>query len=109
MVKENKLYINKDKINKKKFRNKVYSTCILSNRCDLLEFREDEVHVKIGGDHGGKSFKACYEICNIPRPNSKDNTVIFSLFEAKDYRTNLRAGLLKFQEEVDNLQTSRWQ
>ena len=77
---------------------------ILCYRCGLLQFREEasEVHVKIGGDHGGKSFKACYEICNIPRPNSKNNTIIFSLFEAKDYRSNLRAGLAKFQDHKEN-------
>lgn len=80
-------------------------------RCGLLQFKGDasEVHIKIGGDHGGRSFKACYEICNILHPNSKNNTVIFSLFEAKDYRTNLRAGLTKFKNQVDCLQTSQWQ
>ena len=45
-----------------------------------------EVHVKIGGDHGGNSFKMCYQIANINNPNRKENTVVFSLFEAKDSR-----------------------
>lgn len=69
---------------------------------------KEEVHIKIGGDHGGKSFKACYEICNTNSPNSKDNTVIFSLFEEKDLRLNLRTGLSLFKEQIDNLQISEW-
>ena len=64
----------------------------------------EEIQVKIGGDHGGKSFKACYEICNTEKPNSKDNTIVYSLFEAKDYRSNLRAGLARFTSQVDELQ-----
>ena len=69
---------------------------------------KDEVHIKIGGDNGGKSFKACYEICNTIAPNSRDNTVIFSLFEEKDLRLNLRTGLASFKEQIDNIQTSEW-
>ena len=68
----------------------------------------NEIHVKIGGDHGGKSFKACYQICNTSAPNSKDNTVVFSIFEAKDIRQNLRTGLSYFKNQVDDIQTSKW-
>ena len=52
---------------------------------------QNEMHIKIGGDHGGKSFKSCFQVCNTAHPNSKENTVVFSLFEAKDYRSNLGA------------------
>ena len=67
-----------------------------------------EIHVKIGGDHGGKSFKACYQIVNKENPNSKDNTIVFSLFEAKDLRTNLRTGLERFKTQIDQLQLMEW-
>ena len=70
---------------------------------------EGEIHIKIGGDHGGKSFKACYQICNTSKPNNKDNTVIFSLFEAKDYRSNMKSGLQRFTNQIDELQSLRWE
>lgn len=69
---------------------------------------KNEIHVKIGGDHGGKSFKACYEICNFVSPNSKTNTVIFSLFEEKDHRVNLCTGLGGYKEQIDELQEAVW-
>ena len=69
----------------------------------------DEIHVKIGGDHGGGSFKTCYQICNTNKPNNKDNTVVFSLFEAKDKRSNLKTGLSRFKEQIDELQTMSWE
>jgi len=34
--------------------------------------------------------------------------VIFSLFEAKDYRCNLKTGLGRFTEQIDQLQTMQW-
>ena len=68
----------------------------------------DEIQIKIGGDHGGKSFKACFEVCNTEKPNSTDNTIIFSLFEAKDHRSNLRTGLSRFTSQVDELQKLKW-
>ena len=55
----------------------------------MLFFKENhknEVRVKIGGDHGSGSFKMSYQIANVANPNSKDSTLVFSLFEAKDYR-----------------------
>ena len=68
-----------------------------------------EVHVKIGGDHGGNSFKMCYQIANIKNPNRKENTVVFSLFEAKDSRSNLRVCLARFQPQVNMLQSVKWE
>ena len=53
-------------------------------------FLYDEIHVKISGDHGGGSFKMSYQIANVSNPNSKENTVVFSIFEAKDSRVNLK-------------------
>lgn len=50
------------------------------------------------------SKPATYQICNTVSPNSKDKTVVFSLFEAKDYRSNLRTGLSMFTTQIDNLQ-----
>ena len=70
---------------------------------------ENEIHVKIGGDHGGPTFKQCYEVVNCESPNSKDNTCIFSTFDGKDYRVNLVTALSRFTNQIDELQTSSWE
>ena len=69
---------------------------------------ENETHIKIGGDHGGGSFKMSYQICSTATPNSKDNTIVFSVFEAKDRNANLKIGLSRYQFQVDELQTMKW-
>ena len=70
--------------------------------------KNKEIHVKIGGDHGGGSFKMSYQIANTKNPNSTNNTTIFSIFEAKDYRCNLKLGLTRFREQVKFLQSMSW-
>ena len=65
------------------------------------EQMKDEIHIKIGGE----SFKACYQVCNTASPKSKDNTVISSLFEANDYRCNMRIGLERFTTQIDTFQS----
>ena len=67
-----------------------------------------EIHIKIGGDHGDKSFKIEYQICNRENPNSKENTVVFCTFEAKDKKINLKTALLQFRDEITDLQRSVW-
>ena len=64
---------------------------------------ENEVHIKIGGDHGGGSFKMSYQVANISNPNRVANTVIFSIFEAKDSRPNLRICLERYKAHIDKL------
>lgn len=68
----------------------------------------DEIHVKVGGDHGDTSFKFSYQIANVRHPNSKENTVVFTLFEAKDTRSNLRTCLSRFAAQIDMLQRTKW-
>ena len=65
---------------------------------------ENEIHIKIGGDHGDKSFKMSYQISNVRNPNRKDNSVVFSIFEAKDNRANLRTCLERFRKQINMLQ-----
>ena len=69
----------------------------------------DEIHIKIGGDFGGGSFKMSYQIVNQDQPNSKSNSIVFSTFEAKDYRTNLIVGLSRYTLQVDEIQNMIWQ
>ena len=37
---------------------------------------EQEVHLKLGGDAGGGSFKMAFQIANLQHPHSKTNTVV---------------------------------
>ena len=60
---------------------------------------EGEVHIKIGGDHVGGCFKMSYQVANLIKPNSVNNTNVFSVFEAKDYRSNLIVGLSRFRNQ----------
>ncbi|XP_057308721.1 uncharacterized protein LOC130647029 [Hydractinia symbiolongicarpus] len=71
-------------------------------------FLNNEIQIKLGGDHGGKSFKMNYQLCNSSKPNNKDNTVVFSIFEAKDYRSNLMVGLSRFTKQIDQLEQMKW-
>ena len=34
--------------------------------------QNNEIHIKIGGDHGGGSFKMSYQTGNTENPNSKN-------------------------------------
>ena len=74
----------------------------------IFEKVTDDVQIKIGGDHGGDSFKLCFQVVNIKNPNSKENTIVFCMFEAKDYRCNLEIALKIYKEQIDNLQVMRW-
>ena len=75
----------------------------------LINSFNDEVHIKVGGDHGGGSFKMSFQVANVVNPNSKENTVVFSVFEAKDYRINIKLGLERFKSQINELQVSKWQ
>ena len=68
----------------------------------------DEIQVKIGGDHGDTSFKLSYQIANVQNPNSIENTVVFSIFEAKDTRANLKSCLARFKAQVTMLGKTKW-
>ena len=45
---------------------------------------EDEVWVKLGGGHGGGTFKLMLQIANVERSNSKHNTCLLAIAECKD-------------------------
>ena len=70
--------------------------------------QNNKIHVKIGGDNGGGSFKMFYQIANVLNPNSTDNTIVFSIFEARDYCSNIKIGLTQFCEQVKALQSMTW-
>ena len=69
---------------------------------------QQEVHLKLGGDAGGGSFKMAFQIANLQHPNSKTNTVVFAMFHAKDTWTNLKTALMKYREQVNILKEATW-
>ena len=69
---------------------------------------KDEIHIKIGGDAGGGSFKMAFQIANVDKPNSKTNTVIFTIFKGKDTWANLWTALQRYQTQIKELSNSFW-
>ena len=66
---------------------------------------DNETRVKASSDFGSGSFKWIYKILNVDKPNSKDNTCVFNMFEAKDYRCNSRFASTRFIDKIDLLHT----
>ena len=62
---------------------------------------QTEIHLKIGGDHCGNSFKMSCQVGNIQKPNKPENTLIFSIAQAKDYKSNLMMCLRRFIPQVE--------
>ena len=69
---------------------------------------DEEVWVKLGGDKGGSSFKASFQIVNVPQPNSIHNTYVFAVFEAPDTPANLHIALDRYKDQVEQLQSTSW-
>ena len=91
-------------------------TSVLSLVCSLQQLSwhdgiipDDEVWVKVGGDKGGSSFKMSFQIVNTHYPNSIENTCVFTVFEARDNRTNLEVALEKYKPQISQLQSTSWQ
>ena len=67
-----------------------------------------EIWVKLGGDHGGGTFKMLFQIANVPSPNSVDNTVPFCIFAAKDTVANLTTALEPYRNFISHLNGMVW-
>ena len=61
---------------------------------------EDEVQLKIGGDHGGGSLKLMLQTASLQIPNSKENTSLLAMVNCKDTPTNLRRILSPFKQQT---------
>ena len=66
----------------------------------------NEIWLKIGGDKGGSSFKMSIQIVNVTKPNSVNNSCVFSLFEAPDSVLNLHIALDQYHDAISDLQES---
>lgn len=63
----------------------------------------DEIWVKLGGDKGGKSMKANFQILNCEHPNSPANTCVFAVYEGPDSKVNLHIALDRYKAQVEEL------
>ena len=70
---------------------------------------ENEIWLKLGGDHGKQSLKFTLEVANTATPNSQINTVVIGLVSVKDTYCNMKAfletGLLN---DINLLKTHVW-
>ena len=66
-----------------------------------------EMH-PFGGDHGGGSFKTSFQVAHVLHPNQPNNTVVFSIMEAKDLRSNLMLCLERFKAHIDKFSAVTW-
>ena len=69
---------------------------------------QDEIWLKVGGDHGGGSFKLAFHICNLAKPNAPCNTLCSLVFEARDSRENLTALLPVITTQLELLKGRKW-
>ena len=69
---------------------------------------QNEVWIKFGGDHGGNSFKLCLQVCNVEKPNAKENTVSICCMPAKDLYPNLESLASLYSEQISKLQEAHW-
>ena len=70
---------------------------------------EDQRYVKLGGGHGQGAMKFAYQLANLDKPNSSKKTVVFSIFEAKDTRNNMRTALGRYKEQLEALKQTTLQ
>ena len=70
---------------------------------------KDEIWVKIGGDHGGNSFKLCLQVCNLDKPNSKENTIVYACMSAKDIYENMSKICSIHESQINQLKEEYWE
>ena len=74
----------------------------------VFDIIPDEIHVKIGSDHGGASHKVFLQIANLQSPNSKYNTVVIGCFYTKDIYENLIKIAKIFHNDINELKKMKW-
>ena len=67
-----------------------------------------EIWVKVGADHGQGSLKMALQVANTNSPNSKNNTVLCSLFKGKDDRENVQRIFSEYSTQIDELRNMTW-
>lgn len=63
-------------------------------------------YTKVDGDHDVGSFKISFQVADIDNHNYKDNTVAFSILEAKDYQVKIKLASKQLKIQIKELQES---
>ena len=69
---------------------------------------EDEIWVKLGGDHGKGSMKMCVQIANVAKPNARENTHTVAWVHAKDSHEILKIMCIYLNPELKKLKKRTW-
>ncbi|XP_078000533.1 uncharacterized protein LOC144453129 [Glandiceps talaboti] len=69
---------------------------------------ENEIIVKVGGDKGVGTTKSVFQVCNVEKPNSAKNTIVFNVFKASDSEPNMRTAMKVNDGQVDALDGHVW-
>ena len=62
--------------------------------------KENKLVLKIGGDHGGKSFKLCFQIANVKSPNALTVKMSNDLTETEETLRQLEASLTTVKDQI---------
>ena len=55
---------------------------------------QNEIFIKVGGDHGGDSFKFMLQVGNVKTPNKNKKRFLLAVVNAKDSHKNIWSCLL---------------
>ncbi|XP_072017401.1 uncharacterized protein [Amphiura filiformis] len=69
---------------------------------------DDEVWIKVGGDHGKGSFKVAMSVCNTANPNSSYNTICILLLEGSETKANVQRVLPLIVDQLMSLEDMTW-
>ena len=68
----------------------------------------NKIWIKMGGDHGGRSFKVALQTLNLRSLNTKENTIATMRFEGKDSDENLHRMVGSQRDAVKQLRHMAW-
>ena len=81
----------------------------LAMKVDLiLPWNKIRVWVKVAGDKGADTVKLVLQICNVPSPNSVQNTGMFAVFEVRDTTSNLYVPLDRYIPQMEAMMATKW-
>ena len=64
---------------------------------------------KIGVEHGGNFFKLYLQVCNLDKPNLKQNTIVFACMSAKDIYENMNKLCSIHESQINQLKEEYWE
>ena len=69
---------------------------------------QNEIFIKVGGDHGGDSFKFMLQVGNVKTPNKNKKRFLLAVVNAKDSHKNIWRVVRSYKQKLDNLSKMTW-